>query len=99
MSILIDNLVEELLIGLRGRLQSYEYSLDLDNEKILKNILLKELRKPSIEQSRTPTQIVNNFLNKEFDESFSLTPADFGEKAHKLFMQWGFQKTKDMHEQ
>tara|TARA_B100000945_G_scaffold189347_1_gene152066 strand:- start:37 stop:336 length:300 start_codon:yes stop_codon:yes gene_type:complete len=99
MSILIDNLVEELLIGLRDRLQFHEYSLDIENEKILKNILLKELRKPSIEQARTPTQIVNNFLNKEFDDSFSLTPADFGEKAHKLFMQWGFQKTKDMHEQ
>ena len=63
----------------------------------MKDTLLKELEKPSIEQSRTPTQIVNNFLNKEFNESFSLTPADFGEKAHKLIMQWGFQKTKDMN--
>ena len=44
-------------------------------------------------------QIVNNFLNKEFNDSFSLTPADFGEKAHKLIMKWGFQKTKDMNEQ
>lgn len=99
MSILIDNLVEELISGLKHRLQSHEYSLDMENEKILKNILLKELRKPSIEQSRTPTQIVNNFINKEFNDSFSLTPADFGEKAHKLIMKWGFQKTKDMNEQ
>ena len=99
MSILIDNLFEELLIGLRDILQSHEHSLDMENEKILKNILLKELKKPSIEQARTPTQIVNNFLNKEFNDSFSLTPADFGEKAHKLIMKWGFQKTKDMNEQ
>ena len=99
MSILIDNLVEELLNGLKDRLQSHEYLLDIKKEKILKDTLLKELEKPSIEQSRTPTQIVNNFLNKEFNESFSLTPADFGEKAHKLIMQWGFQKTKDMNEQ
>ena len=98
MSILIDNLVEELLNGLKDRLQSHEYLLDIKKEKILKDTLLKELEKPSIEQSRTPTQIVNNFLNKEFNESFSLTPADFGEKAHKLIMQWGFQKTKDMNE-
>ena len=99
MSILIDNLVEGLLSGLKERLQSHEYLLDIKKEKILKDTLLKELEKPSIEQSRTPTQIVNNFLNKEFNESFSLTPADFGEKAHKLIMQWGFQKTKDMNEQ
>ena len=99
MSILIDNLVEGLLSGLKERLQSHEYLLDIKKEKILKDTLLKELEKPSIEQSRTPTQIVNNFLNKEFNESFSLTPADFGEKAHKLIMQWGFEKTKDMNEQ
>ena len=99
MSILIDNLVEELLHGLKDRIQSHEYLLDIKKEKILKDTLLKELEKPSIEQSRTPTQIVNNFLNKEFNESFTLTPADFGEKAHKLIMQWGFQKTKDMNEQ
>ena len=99
MSILIDNLVEVLLSGLKDTLESNEYSLEMENEKILKDTLLKELRKPSIEQSRTPTQIVNNFLNKEFNDSFSLTPADFGEKAHKLIMKWGFQKTKDMNEQ
>ena len=57
MSILIDNLVEELISGLKHRLQSHEHSLDMENEKILKNILLKELRKPSIEQARTPTQL------------------------------------------
>ena len=94
MSILIDNLVEELLNGLKDRLQSHEYLLDIKKEKILKDTLLKELEKPSIEQSRTPTQIVNNFLNKEFNDSFSLTPADFGEKAHKLIMKWGFQKQR-----
>ena len=99
MSISIDNLVEVLLSGLKDTLESNEYSLEMENEKILKDTLLKELGKPSIEQSRTPTQIVNNFLNKEFNESFSLTPADFGENAHKLIMQWGFEKTKDMNEQ
>tara|TARA_Y100000768_G_C23864349_1_gene627301 strand:+ start:727 stop:1026 length:300 start_codon:yes stop_codon:yes gene_type:complete len=99
MSILINNLVEELLRGLKDRLQSYGYFLKKEKEKILRRHLLNELRKPSIEQSRTPTQIVNDFLNEEFNESFNLTPANFGEKAHKLIMEWGFQKTKDMNEQ
>ena len=46
-----------------------------------------QIFKPSIKQSRTPTQIVNEFLQEEFNESFILTPANFGEKAHKLIME------------
>ena len=38
MSILIDNLVEELISGLKHRLQSHEHSLDMENEKILKEL-------------------------------------------------------------
>ena len=38
MSILIDNLVEELLNGLKDRLQSHEYLLDIKKEKILNRI-------------------------------------------------------------
>ena len=63
MSILIDNLVEGLLSGLKERLQSHEYLLDIKKEKILKDTLLKELGKPSIEQSRTPTQIAVSYTH------------------------------------
>ena len=65
---------------------------------MLKDILHTELTKPSIEQSRTPTQIVNEFLDEKFNESFNLTPANFGDKAHKLIMEWGIQKAKDISE-
>ena len=60
---------------------------------------MKKKQEGFLGKHQTLKIIVNNFLNKEFNDSFSLTPADFGEKAHKLIMKWGFQKTKDMNEQ
>ncbi len=99
MNVLIEVLIKEIIRGVNLRLDNSEYVLENENEKILKDILYKELTKPSIEQSRTPTQIVNEFLYEKFNESFTLTPANFGEKAHKLIMEWGVQKAKDISEQ
>ena len=98
MNILIEVLIKEIICGINLRFQSSEYVLGKQNEEILKDILNKELTKPSIEQSRTPTQIVNEFLHEKFNESFNLTPANFGDKAHKLIMEWGIQKAKDISE-
>ncbi len=99
MNSLIKNLVKELINGTKLSLSSKEYFLDIKTEEKLVNILLNELSKPSIQQSKTPTQIINEFIYGEFKESFALTPYDFGEKAHKLIIEWGIQKTKDMNEQ
>ena len=98
MNILIEALIKEIICGINLRFESGQYVLGKQNEEILKDILNKELTKPSIEQSRTPTQIVNEFLQKKFNESFALTPASFGEKAHELIMEWGIQKAKDISE-
>ena len=99
MNILIEGLIKEMISGINLRFQTSEYLLGKENEKMLKDILYRELNKPSIEQTRTPTQIVNEFLQEKFNESFSLTPANFGEKAHELIMEWGIQKAKDISEQ
>ena len=99
MNILIEGLIREIINGINLRFQHSEYLLGKENEKMLKDILYRELNKPSIEQTRTPTQIVNEFLQEKFNESFSLTPASFGEKAHELIMEWGIQKAKDISEQ
>jgi len=98
-NILIEDLIREMISGINLRFQSSEYLLGKDNEKMLKDILYRELNKPSIEQTRTPTQIVNEFFQEKFNQSFSLTPANFGEKAHELIMEWGIQKVKDISEQ
>ena len=99
MNKLINDLIKELLSGLKDKIQKKQYVILKNNEKKLEDILFKELTKPSIDQSKTPTQIVNEFLYEEFNETFNFTPADFGEKAHSLIMKWGIQKTSDMNEQ
>ena len=99
MNIFIEDLIKEIIIGINLRFQNSEYLLGKENEKMLKDTLYKELVKPSSEQSRTPTQIVNEFLQEEFNQSFAFTPANFGEKAHQLIMEWGMQKAKDISEQ
>ena len=99
MNIFIEDLIKEIIVGINLRFQNSEYLLGKENEKTLKDTLYKELIKPSSEQSRTPTQIVNEFLQEEFNQSFAFTPANFGEKAHKLIMEWGVQKAKDISEQ
>ena len=98
MNLLIENLVKELIIGAKKSLDNKEILLDKKREKILSNILLTELTKPSFQQSKTPTQIINDFLCKEFKEYFDFTPHDFGEKAHQLIMEWGIKKATDMNE-
>ena len=99
MNISIEGLIKEIISGINLRFQTSEYLLEKENEKMLEDLLYKELIKPSSEQSRTPTQIVNEFLQEEFNQSFAFTPANFGEKAHKLIMEWGVQKAKDISEQ
>ncbi len=98
MNIFIEGLIKEIISGINLRFQNSEYLLGKENEKMLKDTLYKELVKPSSEQSRTPTQIVNEFLQEEFNQSFAFTPANFGEKAHQLIMEWGIQKVKDISE-
>tara|TARA_B100000902_G_scaffold373535_1_gene401609 strand:- start:254 stop:553 length:300 start_codon:yes stop_codon:yes gene_type:complete len=95
---LIENLIEELVRGTSRKLTSINFSIDKRNQDLLRETLQKELMKPSIKQSKTPTQLVNEFLYKKFNQNFDLTPSSFGDKAHELIMEWGIQKTEDFHE-
>ena len=98
MNSLIEELVLQIIKGIKIFLETNKYLYSKKSEDILRINLLKELSKPSIHQSKTPTQIVNDFLHEEFNEEFNLTPANFGEKAHQLIIEWGVQKAKDISE-
>ena len=95
----INKLIDEIIKATKEKVELSGNLLDNNNEKRLKAILLGELSKPSFQQSKTPTQLVNDFLFKVFDINFSLTPASFGEQGHKLIMEWGIQKSSDMNEE
>ena len=95
----INNLIDEIIKTTKEKVELSGNLLDNNNEKRLKGILIGELSKPSFQQSKTPTQLVNDFLFEVFDINFSLTPASFGEQGHKLIMEWGIQKSSYMNEE
>jgi len=67
------------------------------NENILNKLkieLIKELKKDFLKQSKTPTQIINDFLIKELKSNLDLTPQDLGEEALNSILNWGILKTE-----
>lgn len=67
------------------------------NENILNKLkieLIKELKKDFLKQSKTPTQIINDFLKKELKSNLDLTPQDLGEEALNSILNWGILKTE-----
>jgi len=67
------------------------------NENILNKLkieLIKELKIDFLKQSKTPTQIINDFLKKELKSNLDLTPQDLGEEALNSILNWGILKTE-----
>ena len=95
----IKKLINEIIKATQEKVEISGYLLDSSDEERLKGVLIGELSKPSFQQSKTPTQLVNDFLLEIFDINFNLTPASFGEQGHKLIMEWGIQKSSDMNEE
>ncbi len=98
MNVFINKLINEIIKGTKEQVKLSGNLFENDYEERLKSILTRELSKPSPQQSKTPTQLVNDFLFEVFDTSFNLTPVSFGEKGHKLIMEWGIKKSSDMNE-
>ena len=57
---------------------------------------MSELKKDFELQTKTPTQIINTFLNEDFNLKVTLTPNDFGETARDQIIIWGISKAKKL---
>lgn len=91
---LIDTLIEGSIIYL----SSLSLTLTLKQQKLLRIDLFDELSKNFELQKRNPTQIANDFLNKQFQLDLNLTPSDFGEKAKFQIILWGLSKVESLKE-
>ena len=88
--------VKNLVIGTVSYLKEIDFDLSVEQENILETCLMSELKKDFELQRKTPTQIINTFLNEDLKLKVTLTPNDFGEKARDQIIIWGISKAKNL---
>ena len=98
MMIDIDIFIDTLIIGTVNSLEKREIHITNEQEINLRKALSEELKQEFELQSKTPTQVINNFINNEFQINSNLTPNDFGDEAKELIIMWGLSKAKKFDE-
>lgn len=88
----IKKFVNSLINGVSNFLNSKGVLFEDANQ--LSANLLEEFSKPFIEQTKTPTQVINEYLNKYNIYKESITPQNLGEEALREIILWGYLKTK-----
>ena len=88
--------IKNLIAGTIDYLKEINFELILKHEEKLESVLMSELNKDFELQRKTPTQIINTFLNEDLKLKVTLTPNDFGEKARDQIIIWGISKAKNL---
>ena len=88
--------VRNLVTGTVSYLKEIDFDLTAKQENTLESSLMSELKKDFELQRKTPTQIINTFLNEDLKLKVTLTPNDFGEKARDQLILWGISKAKNL---
>ena len=88
--------IKILMTGTISYLKEIDFDLTEEQENTLKSSLVSELNKDFEIQRKTPTQIINTFLNEDLKLKVTLTPNDFGEKARDQIIIWGISKAKNL---
>ena len=88
--------VKNLVTGTVSYLKKMGFDLSAEQENTLESSLMSELKKDFELQRKTPTQIINTFLNEDLKLKVTLTPNDFGEKARDQIIIWGISKAKNL---
>ena len=84
------------MTGTISYLKEIDFDLTEEQENTLKSSLVSELNKDFELQRKTPSQIINTFLNEDLKLKVTLTPNDFGEKARDQIILWGISKAKNL---
>ena len=88
--------VRNLVTGTVSYLKEIDFDLTAKQKNKLESSLMSELKKDFELQRKTPTQIINTFLNEDLKLKVTLTPNDFGEKARDQIIIWGISKAKNL---
>ena len=88
----IKKFVNSLINGVSHFLNSKGVLFEDANQLSVK--LLEEFSKPFIEQTKTPTQVINEYLHRNNIYKDSITLQNLGEEALREIISWGYNKTK-----
>lgn len=94
----IEEFIEVLNEGLKKYLSKNNFSADENFYDRLEKKLHKELARPFNEQLFTPTQLINDYLQKYLNSTMRLTPFDLGEEFRIALLKWGVAKAKFLDE-
>jgi hypothetical protein len=88
----IKKFVNSLINGVSNFLNSKGVLFEDANQ--LSANLLEEFSKPFVEQTKTPTQVINVYLHRNNIYKDSITPQNLGEEALREIISWGYNKIK-----
>lgn len=94
MNIEVDDLIEVLNEGLKKYLKLNNYLVKKSFYDQLEKKLQYELSRPFNEQLFTPTQLLNDYVQKNLNSTLRLTPFDLGEEFRSALLRWGVAKVK-----
>ena len=86
--------IKNLVTGTLCYLKEIGFDLTGEQENTLESSLMSELNKDFELQRKTPTQIINTFLNEDLKLNITLTPNDLGKQALDQIILWGISKAK-----
>ena len=88
----IKKFVNSLINGVSHFLNSKGILFEDANQ--LSTNLFEEFSKPFEQQAKTPTQVINEYLNKNNIYKVSITPQNLVEEALREIILWGYLKTR-----
>jgi len=98
MNIEISELIFQIVNGLKSYFENKNIQVQENFYQELINILNIELLKPFDEQKLTPTQILNDYIKKELNTDFKITPHDLGNELNSSLIIWGIKKADFFNE-
>jgi|TARA_B100002019_G_C20742539_1_gene344676 hypothetical protein len=84
--------------GLKFYLKNENVIITKTDFQILENELISEFSLPYNDQSKTPTQFLNEFVKNKYSFEKLITPQNLGPDVHEQIMLWGLKKAKNFNE-
>ena len=94
----LNSFVKTLSNGLKFYLINEKVKIVESDFQILENELISEFSLPYVDQTRTPTQFLSEFVKNKYGVEKLITPQNLGTEAHEQIMLWGLTKAKSFND-